>query len=195
MSPINVAADNSTVNESRTSLSPAPGPSKRRRTSTQEPKGRVRRALEEPNSSTPKRKKIKLSDFQYRKKDPAPVGVDDDSDDSIGPSISLRGASTPKKRQEKENREIERPVQNTSISSSTNQGRAVVRYSMGQIRPRISRKKNFWSPEETEWVRLGFERYGTTCRKIHERFFPADSPRTIENIRDKIKTMQRRGEL
>lgn len=113
----------------------------------------------------------------------------DDSDDSIGPSVSLRGAKTPNKRPEKENR---LSVQNNSVSSS-NQRKTVSKY-FGNL-SRSGRKKKFWTPEETELVRKGFERYGTTCRLIRERYFPVDSPRTIENIRDKIKTMQRRGEL
>ena len=158
--------------------------------STPKKNGRVRRALEESNSSTldseqaPKRKKLKMAEFQQREHILA-----DDSDDSIGPSVSLRGAKTPNKRPEKENR---LSVQNNSVSSS-NQRKTVSKY-FGNL-SRSGRKKKFWTPEETELVRKGFERYGTTCRLIRERFFPVDSPRTIENIRDKIKTMQRRGEL
>ena len=112
----------------------------------------------------------------------------DDSEDSIGPSVSLRGVKTPNKPPEKENRLI---VQNNSVFSS-NQRTTVSKIFANQSR---SRKKNYWTPEETELVRIGFERYGTTCRLIRERLFPDDSPRTKENIRDKIKTMQRRGEL
>ena len=112
----------------------------------------------------------------------------DDSEDSIGPSVSLRGVKTPNKPPEKENRLI---VQNNSVFSS-NQRTTVSKIFANQSR---SRKKNYWTPEETELVRIGFERCGTTCRLIRERLFPDDSPRTKENIRDKIKTMQRRGEL
>ena len=112
----------------------------------------------------------------------------DDSEDSIGPSVSLRGVKTPNKPPEKENR---LSVQNNSVFSS-NQRTTVSKIFANQSR---SRKKNYWTPEETELVRIGFERYGTTCRLIRERLFPDDSPRTKENIRDKIKTMQRRGEL
>ena len=116
--------------------------------------------------------------------------VADDSDDSIGPSVSLRSVKTPNKRPEKENRLC---VQNDSVFPS-NQRTKVSKLFANQSRSG-TRKKNYWTPEETELVRIGFERYGTTCRLIRERFFPDDSPRTIENIRDKIKTMQRRGEL
>ena len=114
----------------------------------------------------------------------------DDSDDSIGPSVSFRGVKTQDKRPEKENR---LSVQNNSVSPS-NQRTTVSKYFVNQSRSG-TRRKNFWTPEETELVRIGFERYGTTCRLIRERLFPDDSPRTKENIRDKIKTMQRRGEL
>ena len=114
---------------------------------------------------------------------------EDDSDDSIGPSVSLRGVKTSNKRPEKENYPT---AQNNSVSSSNH------RYTVSNITTTSvsnRQKKNFWTPEETELVRKGFERYGTTCRLIKERFFPNDSPRTMENIRDKIKTMRRRGEL
>ena len=149
----------------------------------------MRRALEESNSSTldssetPKRKKMKLAEFRQRDN-----VIDEDSDDSIGPSVSLRGANTPKKRPEKENRLV---LQNDSVSSSNQRLSKYFANKSGSGR----RKKNFWTPEETELVRRGFNRYGTTCRLIRERYFPEDSPRTIENIRDKIKTMQKRGEL
>lgn len=116
--------------------------------------------------------------------------MEDDSDDSIGPSVSLRAVKTSNKRPEKENH---LSVQNNSVSSSNH--RITVSKYFGNKSVSNRQKKNFWSPEETELVRKGFERYGTTCRLIKERYFANDSPRTIENIRDKIKTMRRRGEL
>jgi len=128
---------------------------------------------------------LKLAKFQQRDHI-----VEDDSDDSIGPSVSLRGVKTSNKRPEKENH---LRVQNNSVSSSNH--RITVSKYFGNKSVSNRQKKNFWTPEETELVRKGFERYGTTCRLIKERFFPNDSPRTMENIRDKIKTMRRRGEL
>ena len=56
-------------------------------------------------------------------------------------------------------------------------------------------KRNKWTDEEAEKVRMGYKRYGTCCRKIREKFFDPDSIRTVANIRDKIKTMEKRGEL
>ena len=111
-----------------------------------------------------------------------------DSDESIGRSISQRGVqcSTPRKRSEKENHNSLRRFQYQKASSS--RGVAI----NGQNSPRRPRKKNFWTPEETDLVRRGFNRYGTTCRRIRERYFPQDR---LKISRDKIKTMQRRGEL
>ena len=122
-----------------------------------------------------------------------PLVVIADSDDSAGPSVSQRGSpsSTSRKRRGKENRQPHRRVQHREIPSSNRDLVAVD----DTDAPRRNNKKNFWTPEETDLVRRGFRRYGTVCRKIRERYFPEDSPRSIENIRDKIKTMKKRGEL
>ena len=169
--------------EPSTSKESSPGPSNAPRTSKKKPISRVRPVERDSSESEPKRRKIKLSEFPLRQK---PLVIDSDSDDSIGPSVSQRGSPTPRRRPE--NRQALRPVQKVAPSSN----RAQVNDSDA---PRQPRKKNPWTPEEAELVRRGFMRYGTTCRLIRQRYFPEDSPRSIENIRDKIKTMQKRGEL
>lgn len=74
-----------------------------------------------------------------------------DSDESICPSISQRGVqcSTPRKRSEKENHNSLRRFQYQNASSS--RGVAI----NDQNSPRKPRKKNFWTPEETDLVRRG----------------------------------------
>ena len=166
------------------------GPSNAPGTSTPRSKSRVRRAEPDSTQSTPKRRKLK------RRNNPA---VDDsDSDESIGPSVSQRGLqnSTPRERPGVENQQsLRRRVQHSDVSSSNREPSVREVALFDPDGPRRPRKKNWWTPEETDLVRRGFNRYGTTCRLIRERYFPDDSPRSIENIRDKIKTMQKRGEL
>ena len=179
MSPI----AGSTVRKILDPSTSSPGPSNAPGTS------RVRQAEPDTTQSTPKRRKLKLSEFQRRNN---PAIDNSDSDESIGPSVSQRGLqnSTPRQRPGIENRQPHRRhVQHSEVSSSN---QVAVYDPEGPRRPR---KKNWWTPEETDLVRRGFNRYGTTCRLIRERYFPDDSPRSIENIRDKIKTMQKRGEL
>ena len=171
--------------EPSTSKESSPGRSNAPRTSKKKPISRVRPVERDSSESEPKRRKIRLSEFPLRQK---PLVIDSDSDDSIGPSVSQRGSPTQRRRPE--NRQALRPVQ--QVAPSLNRAEVAVN---DPDAPRQPRKKNPWTPEEAELVRRGFMRYGTTCRLIRQRYFPEDSPRSIENIRDKIKTMQKRGEL